>query len=295
MNGFADIEIPESRPALVPMRYYGRMRYTLKIGTGEDEFSRKVITNNRGERLVDITPRGPFTNINDDQDELPTRNRIEVRIVDVQQTIEDLLDLAYLCCISGLHAIYLQKIGVIKQDDYHKTNLENAIANGNKAVLKRENGKTESLEESLSRWIEETSKYQDYLGINIKNLPSEKLQREPLQQQFEVKYKTRRIEKLRQQGKNHAIVELGDSRVVTDPNGARYKIEAGAKIRGIISATYKLFYEEIDGLVTEFNGFTVANNLDVENLSIPLNENDRVVNVVTRSQSLLDRLFGDFF
>ncbi|MFX1431549.1 MAG: hypothetical protein ACFFCY_15400, partial [Promethearchaeota archaeon] len=47
-NGFALIEIPENRPALIPMRYYGRMRYKLKIGFEEDEFSKKVITNNRG-------------------------------------------------------------------------------------------------------------------------------------------------------------------------------------------------------------------------------------------------------
>ncbi|MFX1313958.1 MAG: glutamate-cysteine ligase family protein, partial [Promethearchaeota archaeon] len=91
-NGFAVIEIPENRPALIPMRYYGRMRYHLKIGYEEDEFSKKVITNNRGDRLVDITPRGPFTNISDDKDELPSRNRVEVRIIDVQHNINDLLD-----------------------------------------------------------------------------------------------------------------------------------------------------------------------------------------------------------
>jgi gamma-glutamyl:cysteine ligase YbdK (ATP-grasp superfamily) len=295
LNGPALIQIPESKPALVPMRYYGRMRYTLKIGKREDEFSKKVITNNRGERLVDITPRGPFTNIGDDQDELPTRNRVEVRIVDVQQKIDDLLDLAYICCISGLHAIYLQSTGEITQDPNHKSNIENAIANAQKAVLKRENGKSESLEESLSRWIKDTLKYQDYLGIEIKNLPTEKLQREPVQKEIDVEYKTRKIDKLRQQGRNHAVVQLNDSRIVTDRSGSRYKINAGAKIRGIISAKYDLSYEETDGIVTNFKSFTVTNSLDVENLSIPLNENDRVLNVVTRSESLLDRLFGDFF
>lgn len=68
-------------------------------------------------------------------------------------------------------------------------------------------------------------------------------------------------------------------KLLKENNGTRYKIKAGAKIRGIISAKYKLSYEEIDGLVTNFRGFTVVNYLDIENLSIPLNENDRVVNV----------------
>ena len=91
-NGFAVIEVPENRPALVPMRYYGRMRYKLKIGYEKDEFSKKVIANSRGERLVDISPRGPFCNISDDADELPSRNRVEVRIIDVQFNQQDLLD-----------------------------------------------------------------------------------------------------------------------------------------------------------------------------------------------------------
>lgn len=294
-NGFAVIEIPENRPALVPMRYYGRMRYKLKIGYEEDEFSKKIITNNRGERLVDITPRGPFTNISDDNDELPSRNRVEVRIIDVQHNINILLDLAYLCCVSALHAVYLHSTGEIIQDSYHKMNVENAIANGFKSIFQRNNGIKQSLETSVSRWIEETMKYQDYLGISIKNLPSKKFQTELLQKNLDIEYQTRKIEKLRQQGRNQAIIELVEPRIVIDRTGNKYKISSGAQIRGTLSTKYNFTYDEIDGLVTNFKGIKVVNNLIVQNLKIPLNENDRVLRVQSESESLVDRLFGDFF
>lgn len=293
-NGHAVVEIPESKPALIPMRYYGRMRYTLKIGSGEDEFSKKVVTNNRGERLVDITPRGPFTNISDDRDELPSRNRVEIRVIDVQQKIEDLLDLAYLCCASSLHAVYLQSIGEITQDPYHKMNVENAIAMGNDLSLRRKNRPDESLEESISKWIQETAKYQDFLRVKVINLPSKKIQEKSLQKELNIEYETRRFEKIRQQGRNYATVELRDSRIVTDRSGTQYKVQGGARIRGVISANYKLSYDETNGLVTNFKGINVTNTLDVQNLSIPLRENDRVVTVSTETESLLDRLFGDF-
>ncbi|MFX0083446.1 MAG: hypothetical protein ACFE94_16995 [Candidatus Hodarchaeota archaeon] len=294
-NGFAVIEIPENRPTLVPMRYYGRMRYKLKIGFEKDEFSKKVITNSRGERLVDITPRGPFTNISDDNDELPSRNRIEVRVVDVQYNTEDLIDIAYLCCVSALHAMKLQKTGEILQDPYHMINLENAIANGTRAIFQRENGEKESLEKSISTWIEETKKYQEYLGIQIKNLPTKKIQLEMSQQELDVEYQSRKIEKLRQQGKTYVMVELIDPRIVIDRNRNRYRIESGTQVRGTLEAKYNFSYDEVDGMATNFTGIKVINNLVVQNLKIPLRENDHVLRVQSESESLLDRLFGDFF
>jgi len=294
-NGFALIEIPENRPALIPMRYYGQMRYKLKIGFEEDEFSKKVITNNRGDRLVDITPRGPFTNISDDNDELPSRNRIEIRVIDVQYNTEDLLDLAYLCCVSAIHAIELQLTGEIIQDPYHSANLNNAIANGTKAVFRRFNGTSESLETSITRWIEETKKFQDYLGINLKNLPYRKLQIDESQKELNIEYQTRKIEKLRQQGKTYVLIELVEPRFVTDRRGDRYKITAGTQVRGTLEAKYDFAYEDIDGMVTNFNGIRVVNNLVVQNLRIPLRESDRILRGQSESESLVDRLFGDFF
>ncbi len=294
-NGFAVIELPENRPALIPMRYYGHMRYKLKIGFEEDEFSKKIISNNRGDRLVDITPRGPFTNISDDNDELPSRNRIEVRVVDVQYNIEDLLDIAYLCCVSALHAIYLQSYGEIVQDPYHTINLENAIANGAKSVFQRANGETESLETSMSRWIDETKQYQDYLGIKIINLPKEKLKMELYQNELVIEYQTRKIEKLRQQGKNYVMVELVDPRIVTDSRGNKYKITSGTQVRGTLSAKYNFTFNELDGMATNFKNIRVVNNLVVQNLKIPLKESDRVLRVQSESESLLDRLFGDLY
>ncbi|MFW9998702.1 MAG: hypothetical protein ACFE9Q_06070 [Candidatus Hodarchaeota archaeon] len=294
-NGFALIQIPENRPALIPMRYYGRMRYKLKIGFEEDEFSKKVITNNRGDRLVDITPRGPFTNISDDNDELPSRNRIEIRIIDVQYNNEDLLDLAYLCCASALHAIHLQSTGEIIQDPYHTKNLENAIANGTKAIFKRPNGVSEALEDSITRWIDETRIYQDSLNIKIKNLPDTKIKTDQSQKELNIEYQTRKIEKLRQQGRNYVVMELVEPRIVTDRRGNRYKITAGTQVRGNLEANYSFSYDDIDGMVTNFNGIRVVNNLVVQNLKIPILESDRVLRGQSESESLLDRLFGDFF
>lgn len=291
-NGPAKIEVPDKSPALIRRRYYGRMRYNLKIGSGEDEFAKDVIANQKGQRLVDITPRGPSTNIGDDKDDSPSRNRVEIRIIDVQQDPQDVLDLAYLFCASALHAIYLDKSGYLKTDEYHQENSENAIRNGRNATLRRSKNEKESLEESLTRWMQETKKYQEYIGQNILNLPEEKIKRKPLQRGMKVDFQTKQIEQLRQQGRNFAKIRLNKSRIVSDDRGNRYKVSGGNTINGTISSDYSLDYEQKDKIITHYTKVKVVNTLEVQGLKIPLREDDEIVSTMSQTDYLTRRLFG---
>ncbi|MBD3352039.1 MAG: hypothetical protein GF364_11185 [Candidatus Lokiarchaeota archaeon] len=293
-NGFAKIKTPDYQPSLVTRRYYGRMRYQLKIGSGEDEFEKKVIANSRGERLVDITPRGPFTNLGDDKDESPTRNRVEVRIVDTQQELDDVLDIAYLCCLSALHAVVLGMSGKILEDPFHYKNLENAIAHGRKARLLRDNNVKQPVKESISAWIDDISIYQNYLNVHFKRIDKEPFEKSREQAQLSIEYKTRKIEKIRQQGKINAVVVLKKTRIIKDNNGNKYKIPSGRQIHGRLLAEYDLSYEEEHGLITYFNAIKVTNFLKVQGLKIRLEPEDKIVSVRTQRQSLFDRLLGGF-
>ena len=288
-NGSSQIQIPKRTAALVPMQYYGRMRYTLRLA-GENV--KKVVTNPRGERLVDITPRGPLTNIGDDEDSSLMTNRVEVRIFDVQQDHEYLLDLTYLCCVSALHAIHLHKTGEITLDPNHRMNVESAIYNGTDARLIRNKSQDESIHESVARWINETEKYQEVLGIKIRTLPRSK--REFYQDELQVEVKTRKIEELRQQGKVYAVVQLNKSRTITDPRGRRYGVSRGTQVQGILSVDYKLSFQEKNGIVTNFQGIRITNTLDVQGIKIPIVAKARILVALSRSEYLSRSLFSGF-
>jgi hypothetical protein len=133
------------------------------------------------------------------------------------------------------------------------------------------------------------------LKVIIKNLPTKKLQGEQIQKNLDIDYNTRKIEKLRQQGRVQATIQLSDPRIVKDRNGRKYRIERNTQIRGTISAGYEFSYDERDGLVSKFKGIKVINYLTVQNISIPLKASDRIVKVQSESESLIDRLFGDIF
>ncbi|UCG01913.1 MAG: hypothetical protein JSW11_20215 [Candidatus Heimdallarchaeota archaeon] len=287
-NGSSQIQIPKRNAALIPMQYYGRMRYTLRIA---GESVKKVITNPRGERLVDITPRGPLTNIGEDEDSSLTTNRVEVRIFDVQQDLDYLLDLVYLCCVSALHAIYLYTTGEIIPDPNHIANVERAIFNGVNAHFLR-NGRELSLQESITHWIKETEKYQEMLGVKIKRLP--KIRTDYRQGELEVEFATRKIEELRQQGKVYAVVQLNKSRTITGSRGRKYGVSRGTQVQGKLSVDYKLTYQEEENIVTNFQGIKITNTLDVQGIKIPLDNKDRILVALSRSDYLSRSLFGGF-
>ncbi|MFX0014076.1 MAG: glutamate-cysteine ligase family protein [Promethearchaeota archaeon] len=287
-NGFSQIQIPRTAAALVPMQYYGQMRYTLRLA---GETVKKVITNPRGDRLVDITPRGPLTNIGEDEDSSLMTNRVEVRIFDVQQDVEYLLDLIYLCCVSAMHAIHLYTANKIIPDPNHRINMERAVYYGVNARFVRET-KEESLQDSITRWIVETEKYQDILGIKIQKLP--KIRTDFEQDELEVEFTTRQIEELRQQGKIYAVVQLNKSRTITDQRGRKYGISRGTEVQGILSVDYKLTYQEKDNIVSTFQGIKITNTLDIQGIKIPLDDNDRILVALSRSDYLSRSLFGGF-
>ncbi|MHA2329499.1 MAG: glutamate-cysteine ligase family protein, partial [Candidatus Hodarchaeales archaeon] len=242
-NGYSQIQVPKKTASLIPGQYYGRTRYTLKLA-GENV--KRVITNPRGERLVDITPRGPLTNIGEDKDSSLMTNRVEVRIFDVQQNQQNLLDIAYLCCVSALEAVNLIKNGKIIPDPHHKTNVERAVVNGLKAVLVRNKSDEKSIQESVSEWMSRTEKYQELLGIKIHSLLAKKSGFD--QGEFNVEFNTKSIDELRQQRKIYVVVQLNRSRTIVDQRGRKYGISRGTQVQGVLSVDYTLSYEEKENI-----------------------------------------------
>ncbi|MFW9856756.1 MAG: glutamate-cysteine ligase family protein [Candidatus Thorarchaeota archaeon] len=288
-NGSATIQTPKKVAALVPIQYYGRRRYTLRLGSPDNV--KQVVTNPRGDRLVDITPRGPFTNIGDDKDASLMTNRVEIRIFDVQHDTDRLVDIANLCCVSALHAVHLHAQGRINPDPYHRQNIEQAIVYGTNAEFARGDGKRETVQASVKQWVDSLDPYSNILQIQLnRNLAHV----DRKQGDLKVEYKTQSFEQLRQQGKVFVVAQLRHSRTITDRRGRRYGISQGTQIQGRLAADYALTYTENDLLVSGFKSIMITNVLVVRGLEIPLESNDRILVALDESEYMSRRLFGGF-
>ncbi|MFX0182698.1 MAG: hypothetical protein ACFE95_06395, partial [Candidatus Hodarchaeota archaeon] len=288
-NESARIIVPrKAKAALIPLHdYYGQDRVSLRIASEQDE--KQVITNRTGNRLVDITPRGPYTNIDQDNEQSPILNRIEVRIFDVQQKVGNLLNLAYLCCASSMCAAASKK--TIHLDSHHKENIQRAVLMGRRGTLIK-NGREVPISQSISEWHRETLKYQHMLGIKVK--PQLLLNENTfMQKDLPVFFETRPIEILRQQGKKFSIVKFNKSVNVVDHRGQKYNIKPKSKVQGVLGVQYKLNYtEQIPNMVTHFKSIHVINILDVQGLKIPLTSKDSIITALNEEEVRNQRISG---
>jgi len=287
-NPFGRLEIPEDRPQLVQARYYGRLRYSFRISPSMDV--RRVITNPAGNRLVDITPRGPSTNIDQDQDESPVRNRVETRIFDVQPKVEALLDLIYITCGLTLEALELKK--EISPDPYHVENKQRAIRWGVDAMFIK-NGRQVSARESVLEMLERTQPHREALNLELTSSLSKAEPQISQKRELKVRARTPQFEELRGRGKSILFIRTGGPRVAVDlRSGRHYKVKRGTKLMGGLSAKFQLTYTEEAGLVTAFHEIEIINTLKINGTTLPLQAEDQIERVFSEEEYMLSRFLG---
>jgi hypothetical protein len=298
-NPFGQLRIPKHKPALVQDRYYGALRYSLKIGALEKEPT--IIANKTGHRLRDITPRGPFTNISDDKEDSFTRNRIETRIFDNQRDPERLVDLVKIVSGLAIEALCLLEQGEnIIEDRIHAVNRERAILDGiNATFLHERNGSVIEIpaRERVLEMLNRTEIHREIIGAQLQtDLKSAKTEVEIKRPNLEVAYSNPEFERLRRSGKTVVSVRFGKVKKVSDIRSSKkYKISRGQTITGKLGIGLSLTYDESEatpGLVTDFKDVLMKNYLVVQSIRIPLDKSDEIVAAISDEEYMRRQFFG---
>jgi gamma-glutamyl:cysteine ligase YbdK (ATP-grasp superfamily) len=293
-NPLGALLIPEKQSQLVQQPYYGRLRYALKIGY--DETEPLVVMNSQGNRLTDITARGPFTNIDQDRDETPLRNRVEIRIFDVQADSARLVDLCYLCCGLALHATSC--IGdqlEIEPDPYHDENIQRAIRDGFEASFLTSNGSI-SAKESVNALFQEIKPYLKLIGVQFATSLAQgqpdisQKSTPPLGRAMQV------FERLYRERRRYLVVRVGRQRAAVDPQtGQRYSIPGRTRLFGALQARHRMKLEDGEfGMIKSFKEADPAYYLTVRGIPILLDQKDSVESAMTEEEYVRARIFGRF-
>ncbi|MHA2061013.1 MAG: glutamate-cysteine ligase family protein [Candidatus Sifarchaeia archaeon] len=298
-NPFGQLRIPKHQPALVQDRYYGALRYSLKIGALEKEPT--IIANKTGHRLRDITPRGPSTNISDDKEDSFTRNRIETRIFDNQRDPNRLEDLTRIVAGLAIEALcLLEKDDQIIENRAHAVNRERAILDGiNATFLHEKNGSVIEIpaRERVLEMLNRTEIHRETLGAQLQtDLKSAKTEVEIKRPRLEVAYSNPEFERLRRSGKTVVSVRFGKVKKVSDIRSSKkYKISRGQTITGKLGIGLSLTYDESEatpGLVTDFKDVLIKNYLVVQSIRIPLDKSDEIVAAISDEEYTRRQFFG---
>ncbi len=288
-NYHAAIKRLEKRPYLTKTQYYGRLRYRLRLRK-DTEFEERVVAHPDGRRLVDITPRGPASNVTGDENDSPTRNRVEIRAIDNQKSMKYLHDVIILIVGLSLEALYMYEVeGKLPPNDpNHFDNRRVAIEEGINATFVI-NGKEIDAENALLEVINRVDKFLEHLGLRfispLKNGKVELQERPKLNVEYVHKDVIRYIG-------NYAEVILGSNKTI-EIKGKKYTIPKGAKVIGklIPMASYK-YRVDNKGFVKDIIKGVVTLGIKRNGVEIPLDESDKIVNMMSELEYLMRSMRG---
>ncbi len=289
-NPPARLLIPEDQPQLVRQPYYGRLRYSFKIGLSDAD--PRVVANRAGDRLVDIAARGPSTNIDDDRDDIPKRNRVEVRIFDTHPSVEVLLDQARICSALAVQALIPKKQESIHDDPYHDHNRQTAIKEGMHGQFIR-NKKAISTATCIKNLLDELKPVFDALDTQLESPIREAKSVITQASDPAIQFITPELDKFFRQKKQYITVRLASNRTGIDMNSdRRYNVQKGTKIQGKLSRWSRFNFDEHDGLVSSMKSFVLTNVVTVQNVILPLEKDDRIEQAMTQQEYMLQRFLG---
>ena len=255
-----------------PRRYRDITRYGIMF-EGYKKKEKKIIIDPYGNRLLDITVRGPYTNILADTNKKISETRIEIRAIDNQLNEQYLYDISKIIAaltLEGLESYYRGE--KIKERDHYEINRKKAIESGLEATFLLENGE-KSARACFLEMIEKLEPYFDMLGVkletSIKNGVSE-LERfgniEIIDQNpklSELEFKGRIFVTVRVKGKVKGYTITGKEKILDD----------GTKLLGMIVPHYQLSVERDGGIIKRVKKIKVNHWIITNYLYIPYSEN----------------------
>jgi len=152
--------------SFVPRQKRSIFRYIVLFGKKKTKEA-KIIAHDDGLRLLDITPRGPLTNIIEDIAKRDNESRIEIRAIDVQSSEDYIMDIVKIIIGLSLEALDKMLRGeVIRERENLMENRQRAIKDGINAVFINKE-KEIIAQESILTMIERIEKYLDLLDLKL--------------------------------------------------------------------------------------------------------------------------------
>lgn len=267
-SGYSKLTIKPFR--IIPPTMRERFRYGILFERIR-RYIRRIEVSRDGDRLLDMTIRGPYTNIIEDTFKAPETTRLEIRLIDNQLDINYLNDV--IVFLVGLIYEGLEKYGEGK-DIKERENLdilrEAAIRHGVDAEA--EDG--EPLGEKIREIIERIEPHIAALGLKFKSklkhgIPESKLLN------IRIKDKNPEITRLRIEGHQWIEIKILGRRKLTKLNGETRTISKGT-YKGMVMPEYKIEFTEKNGLLKRIKKIYIKHYLYTRDGYIELKSNDTV-------------------
>ena len=298
---FSRVLVPSNYAVVkhVPMSFIPRekrsvFRYIVIFERNQKKKVARIIAHRHGLRLLDITPRGPFTNIIEDFSKSRRESRVEIRAIDIQSSVQSLSDIVKIMVALSIEAISkLVKGEKIGERPNMIENRNRAIKNGINAMFLKENGGEISARESVLNMIERVETVLDEMGLKLKSSLRKAV---PETERFpKIIIKDDYPELFELIDKGRTIVRVKTDRKSLIPvnyNKEREKIDK-KYLTGIVFADYTLDWQEEDNIVQRFTKITRNYWLMTLEGYVKINKKDKIIgarNPITQLYVILKKM-----
>ena len=266
---------------VIPPTMRERFRYGI-IFEKIRRYIRRIEVNKDGDRLLDLTVRGPYTNIIEDIFKSPEATRIEIRLIDNQLDINYLNDVVTMLLGLTYEAIENYGRGVdLKKRDNLDILRERAIKYG----VEAETDDGEKMGDKIKELIERIEPLVETLGLKFrsplrKGIPEYKLHN------IEILDMNPSITSLRLDGYQWMEIETTGKRKVIKLNGETKTVDRG-RYKGMIIPEYSMEYEEENGILRRVKRIHIKYYLYTSIGYIELRSEDSIIKSLKPIERLL--------
>ena len=286
--------IKRSKATIIPREKRALLKYAFTF-TGRKKYEHKVVVNEVGLRFLDVTPRGPFTNIIEDCWSNPKVSRVEARFLDNPSNTDYMMDITYILLGLALEAIdMLLKSERIPEPENLCENRRRAIKHGINAMFVSD-GKIIPAKDRVLEMLDRVSYYLDMLNIRLRTsiargIPEIEYYGTPI-----IQTTNESILKNIRAGRVLMKIELGENRYLITTSGEKVILPRKTKIFGLVFPEYRLGWaEDEDNIVSRFTKIETYYWVLTQNGYVKLGEEDKVL-LATSPIGRLIRLFGHIY
>ena len=286
--------IKRSKTTIIPREKRALLKYAF-VFTDKKKYEHKVVANEVGLRFLDVTPRGPFTNIIEDRWSSPKVSRVEARFLDNPSNIDYLMDIIAILIGLSLEAVdKLYRNERIEEPPNLTENRRRAIKDGINATFIID-GATRPARECVIEMLQRVQTYLDMLGIKLRTSLAQGVPEIEYYGAPEIISAHNGIMKNIFLGKILMKVQLNGSRHLITIGGEKRRLKEKTRIFGLAFPEYNFEWDEDEhNIVSRFRKIRISYWLLTQHGYVRLMPDDRIL-IATSPIGKLVRLFNHIY
>ncbi|MGQ4891617.1 MAG: hypothetical protein ACP6IP_03910 [Candidatus Njordarchaeia archaeon] len=233
----------------------------------------KIIIDEMGDRLLDITVRGPYTNILGDSDKKFSETRIEIRAIDNQLNTEYLSDIIKILAALTMEAVdtYVEN-RILDERKHLDYNRAKAIEEGIHATFLDEEGREKTARESFLEMLQRINKYLEKLKLDLKTSIKNGIPEIENKERPVIVDQNRRITELQTSGRIFLTARITDETVGYTITGKEKILKPKTIITGLIIPHYELELDTEKGMLKRIKKIKIKHWIITDKYYIPYSE-----------------------